>query len=144
MNLAGATGAESTDTLWSFVDKYLNNGKRNNNLVMTGAMENAINYFNDFLKPTRVFKIPKGGEKIAIKSLIDTLLQVEPNTEANDIQQLILDIGKINNFENNREWFKLIYEVMLGTENGPRLGSFITLLGIGKTIETLRRRVNEK
>ena len=52
-------------------------------------------------------------------------------------------MGKENNFENNRDWFKLIYEVVLGSQNGPRLGSFISLLGIEKTITTLKRRIDE-
>ena len=143
MNLAGATGAQSMDTLWSFVDKYLEKDQTSKNPVMIGAMENAINYFNDFLKPTRVFKVPEEHERKAIRSLIASLEKMKPMAEGDEIQQVILDIGKDNNFENNRDWFKLIYEVMLGSQNGPRLGSFIALLGIEKTIESLKSRIYE-
>ena len=50
------------------------------------------------------------------------------------IQTEIYEIGKKNNFENLRDFFKLIYQVLLGQEQGPRLGSFIKLYGINKTI----------
>ena len=49
----------------------------------------------------------------------------------------IRDRGKTNGFESNRDWFKLIYEVLLGSQSGPRLGSFFALLGKEKTVEKL-------
>ena len=110
---------------------------------MTEAMQNAINYFNDFLKPNRVFKKPSESEKKALISLIEKLSLLTSGTKGDEIQQAILDVGKENNFENNRDWFKLIYEVLLGSQNGPRLGSFISLLGIEKTIITLKKRIDE-
>ena len=107
------------------------------NPTMHGAMHNAINYFNDFLKSNLVFKQPSGNERNALVELTRRLEALSEDSEASEIQQVILDVGKINGFENNRDWFMLIYEVLLGNKSGPRLGSFFSLLGKAKTVEKL-------
>ena len=137
MNLAGATGSTNIETLLSFVQKYLSNNSNSMNPTMHGAMQNAINYFNDFLKSTRVFKQPSNNERGALVELTKRLEELCEGCEASEIQQVILDVGKNNGFENNRDWFKLIYEVLLGSQSGPRLGSFFSLLGKAKTVEKL-------
>jgi lysyl-tRNA synthetase class 1 len=49
-------------------------------------------------------------------------------------------VGKTNGFaENLRDWFRAIYEVMLGQSQGPRFGSFIELYGINETRALIRR-----
>ena len=41
------------------------------------------------------------------------------------IQTIVYSVGKENGYkENLRDWFKMIYEVIFGDENGPRLGFF--------------------
>ncbi len=135
MNLAGATGSTSIETLLSFVQKYLSDNNNSMNPTMHGAMQNAINYFNDFLKSARVFKQPSDNERDALVELVRKLELLDEHWEANEIQQAILDVGKKKGFENNRDWFKLIYEVLLGSQSGPRLGSFFSLLGKDKTVE---------
>ena len=50
-------------------------------------------------------------------------------------------MGKENGYEKNlRDWFKLIYEVVFGEENGPRIGFFISFFGLNETI----RLINDK
>ena len=36
-----------------------------------------------------------------------------------------------------KDWFRTLYRVFLGQSQGPRIGSFIELLGVEKTIERL-------
>ena len=50
-----------------------------------------------------------------------------------EIQTQIYEIGKKHFPENLKNYFQLIYQVLLGQEQGPRLGSFIKLYGINKT-----------
>ena len=137
MNLAGATGSTNIETLLSFVQKYVSDKENPVNPTMQGAMHNAINYFNDFLKSTRVFKDPSDEERNALVELTKRLEALGENYGASEIQQVILSVAKSKGFENNRDWFKLIYEVLLGSQNGPRLGSFFSLLGKAKTVEKL-------
>ena len=32
-----------------------------------------------------------------------------------------------------RDWFRALYETLLGSEQGPRMGSFISLYGVANT-----------
>ena len=94
MNLAGATGSTNIETLLSFVQKYLSDNNNSMNPTMHGAMQNAINYFNDFLKSARVFKQPSDNERDALVELVRKLELLDEHWEASEIQQAILDVGK--------------------------------------------------
>ena len=51
-------------------------------------------------------------------------------------------MGKENGYENNlRDWFKLIYEVIFGEKNGPRMGYFISFFGLNETIELIKDKI---
>ena len=54
---------------------------------------------------------------------------------AEDIQTIVYTIGKdeAHGFENLRDWFKALYETLLGSSQGPRMGSFIQLYGVANT-----------
>ena len=88
-----------------------------------------------------IFKIePETAHNLAIKSLklnlTPNLLDENKNDEMSpeDIQTLIYSTGKENGYaENLRDWFKLIYEVVFGDENGPRMGFFISFFGVKET-----------
>ena len=43
--------------------------------------------------------------------------------------------------ENLRDWFKLIYEVIFGDENGPRMGFFISFFGVNETKDLIRDKI---
>jgi len=42
-------------------------------------------------------------------------------------------VGRAHGFEPLREWFRAIYEVLLGAEAGPRFGGFVALYGPAET-----------
>ena len=55
------------------------------------------------------------------------------------IQNEVYAIGKSHEFENLRDWFRALYEILLGQEQGPRMGSFAALYGLEETKELIRR-----
>ena len=57
--------------------------------------------------------------------------------------QLIIKRFKKHKFDNLRDFFKYIYQVLLGQEQGPRLGSFIKLYGIDETINSLKKIITK-
>ena len=75
--------------------------------------------------------------------LIDVLKKTPLSVQAEDIQTEIYNIGMSLEFENLKDWFSGFYEVILGQEQGPRLGSFIKFYGINKTIELLENKIKE-
>ena len=53
------------------------------------------------------------------------------------IQSVVYATGKAAEYENLRDWFKCLYEVLLGQSEGPRMGSFFALYGREKSIQLI-------
>jgi lysyl-tRNA synthetase class 1 len=61
---------------------------------------------------------------------------------AEDIQTQVYEVGKRHQcFGALREWFTALYQILLGQDSGPRLGSFIALYGISETVALLDRAI---
>ena len=82
-------------------------------------------------------------ENCRLVKSIPFLKQISQNTPAEAIQTRIYTVGKENGYEKNlRDWFKLIYEVCFGEENGPRMGFFISFFGVKETIDLMEKKLN--
>ena len=102
----------------------------------------AIKYFNDVIKIQKKYKKANDSEKKALEALIKTLDECNDKMLPEDIQTLIYSTGKDNGYsENLRDWFKLIYEVVFGDENGPRMGFFISFFGVNETKELIKEKI---
>ena len=65
-------------------------------------------------------------------------------TESEAIQFEVYEVGKRHGWAKDlRAWFKSCYEVLFGTEQGPRLGSFIALYGVPETVALIRKACRE-
>ena len=92
--------------------------------------------------PKKKFKKPNAKEKIALENLIKKLNKIDQTLSPEEIQTHVYTVGKENGYEKNlRNWFKLIYEVIFGEENGPRLGFFISFFGLKETIELINNKI---
>ena len=60
-------------------------------------------------------------------------------TDGEDLQSIVFAVGKNHGFENLRDWFAAIYEVLMGASQGPRFGSFIALYGVDETITLIEQ-----
>ena len=94
------------------------------------------------LKKNKKYKIPNEIEKKALIALINALEKCNDNMQPEDIQTQIYTVGKENGYkENLRDWFKLIYEVVFGDENGPRMGFFVSFFGVKEPKELIRDKL---
>ena len=134
LNLVETSNADSKDLLWKFVKKYKKNISEKDHPIFDNLIGYAIKYFNDVIKSQKKYKKPNSEEKLALEALIKTLDKCNDDMKPEDIQTLIYSTGKENGYsENLRDWFKLIYEVVFGDENGPRIGFFISFFGVKET-----------
>ena len=69
-------------------------------------------------------------ERTALTELDAELKKLDPATPDDEIQNKVFEIGKHHPFESLRHWFQALYETLLGSSQGPRMGSFIVLYGI--------------
>ena len=138
LNLVETSNADSKDLLWKFVKKYKPDISEKNFPIFDSLVGYAIKYFNDVIKAKKKYKIPNENEKLALQALTKTLEKCNDEMLPEDIQTLIYSTGKENGYVDNlRDWFKLIYEVVFGDENGPRMGFFISFFGVNETKELL-------
>ena len=143
LNLVETSNANSKDVLWKFVERYAKDLNKKDYPIFDKLIEYSITYFNDIAKSNKKYKNPNNEEKKALLNLIKMLENSPDNLEPEDIQTNIYTVGKENGYkENLRDWFKLIYEVVFGVENGPRLGFFISFFGVKNTIKLIKEKIN--
>ncbi len=142
LNLVETSNADSKELLWKFVKKYKHDLLEKNYPIFDKLIDYAIKYFEDVIKKNKKYKKPNAEEKKALEALINILEQCHNEMQPEDIQTKIYSVGKENGYkENLREWFKLIYEVMFGEENGPRMGFFISFFGVNETKQLIKDKI---
>ncbi len=142
LNLVETSNADNKDLLWKFVKKYKKNISVKDFPIFDKLIGYAIKYFDDVIKIKKKYKKPNDNEKLALKALIKTLDKCNDEMPPEDIQTLIYTTGKENGYSKNlRDWFKLIYEVVFGDENGPRMGFFISFFGVKETKDLIKNKI---
>ena len=142
LNLVETSNANSKDLLWKFVKKYKKNILEKNYPIFDKLVGYAIKYFNDVIRQNKKYKKPNEIEKKALEALIKVLENCNDQMQPEEIQTKIYSVGKENGYsENLRDWFKLIYEVVFGDENGPRMGFFISFFGVNETKQLIKNKI---
>ncbi|MHA6324694.1 lysine--tRNA ligase [Roseivivax sp. CAU 1753] len=139
LNLVSVSGAETKETLWGFIARYAPDASPEHNPDLDQAAGFAIRYFHDFVKPGKVFRAPDEREDAALRDLAARLQAHDGPTDDETLQSLVFAVGKEHGFEPLRDWFKALYEVLLGASQGPRFGGFIALYGIDETVQLIER-----
>lgn len=130
LNLASACNPENDDILWGFIEKYQSGLNKENSPLLAKMVSRAINYYNDFIKANKKFRDPNENEKKAILDLKEILTNLDEGLEGKEIQNEIFAIGRKYGYEDNmRDWFSALYQILMGQETGPRMGSFVALYG---------------
>lgn len=132
LNLVSASNAHEAEVLWGFIRSYAPDASAETHPFLAGMVENAIAYYEDFVKPNKQFRAPSDEERKAIEDLRGRLAAFAG--EGAEVQNLVFEVGKDHGFENLRDWFKALYEVLLGQSQGPRMGSFIALYGVDNMV----------
>ena len=141
LNLASVCHTEDKSVLWHFISRYRPDATPETAPILDGLVERAINYYQDFIKPKKKYRAATTDEQAAIQDLRVALDRLAPDAAAEDIQTEVYEIGKRHQFENLKDWFRCLYEVLLGQAQGPRMGSFIALYGLNETKELIDRAI---
>ena len=134
LNLASAASAEDKDQLWGFIRRYAPDASPDTHPGLDAAAGHAVRYYQDNVKPTKTFREPNDQERVALADLRARLAAWSGPADAEGLQNLVFAVGNEHGFEPLREWFKAIYEVLMGASQGPRFGGFIALYGVAETI----------
>lgn len=134
LNLAGVMGPHATaPQVWGYLANYVPDASAASHPELAMLINLALAYNRDHVAPTLQRRKPEGVEVAALQRLDAELAPLAADTSAEDIQNIVYEIGKTGGFENLRDWFKALYETLLGSSAGPRMGSFIALYGIANS-----------
>jgi lysyl-tRNA synthetase class 1 len=146
LNLAGACNPENDAVLWGFISKYQAGLTPQNSPLLAQMVDKAINYYNDFIKKNKKYREATEAEKSAIHELASEIKKIDlsKQNDASELQNLVFQIGKNHGYEKNmREWFLALYQILLGQDQGPRMGSFIALFGVDNFVKLVVERLGE-
>jgi len=139
LNLVSAADASTKDILWGFLERYIPGATPQSEPLLDQLAGYAINYYEDFVKPSKRFRAPDARERAAMEALVAKLKALPPGADAEAIQHEVFEVGKDAGFEPLRGWFSALYEVLLGQSQGPRFGSFTAIFGVERTIQLIER-----
>jgi lysyl-tRNA synthetase, class I len=151
LTLVASSNAENAETLWGFIGRYRPGVTPQTHPKLDALVRYAIHYFRDFVLPQKRFREPSENERAALLDLRDALAQVTTDASAEEIQQVVYEVGRREPFLDKTgkiktkdgkpgvalDWFNMLYQVLLGQEKGPRFGSFVALYGLKNTIDMI-------
>lgn len=147
LNLAGVCNPEDKSVLWGFIGQYAKGATAAQYPAIDALAGYAVRYYHDFVKPTKKYRAATEQEQKAFAQLAELLKTKsgEENTPEGEtysgyLMSLVYEVGREHyGKENMRQWFGAMYEVLLGQEQGPRMGSFIALYGVNETLGLLEK-----
>jgi lysyl-tRNA synthetase class 1 len=146
LTLVSSSNAENAETLWGFIGRYRPGVNAQTHPRLDAMVGYAINYYRDFVAPTKTFREPTETERVALQDLRDALSQLPAEATAEQIQDVVYEIGRREPFLDHKkaakdgkpgvalDWFNMLYQVLLGQEKGPRFGSFVAVYGVNNAI----------
>ena len=136
LNLVGVLGAGAThEQVWSYLGNYIHDLDPRHHPALEALIDRALATNRDFIAPTLARRAPAANEAAALRALDALLAETAEDASAEALQTEVYEIGKREEFgfESLRDWFKALYETLLGSSQGPRMGSFIALYGVANT-----------
>ena len=133
LNLASVAGAEEKETLWGFIKRYQSEATPETHPDLDQAVGFAVAFYNDFVKPNKIYRKASEVEREAILDLREKLANYNGDLDAESLQSVVFSCGR-ERFDPLRKWFQALYEILLGASQGPRFGGFLALYGFEETI----------
>jgi lysyl-tRNA synthetase, class I len=128
LNLVATLGTTEFDLIWRYLLSYDQKieGDLGTTKMIARLVECSINFYNDFVAPTKKKYTPTEEEQtqlIALKVFLDK----NPDASAEQIEKAIYDIGRAN-YDKPGKIFPVIYRTLMGQERGPRLGTLFSIM----------------
>lgn len=155
LNLVSASNAHDKSVLWGFISRHVAGVTPQSHPELDRLAGYAIRYFDDFVKPAKVYRSPDAVETEALQALSDALGQLPAGADGEAIQNISLNVArKIERYQDHAKkspeggpgvsvaFFQMIYQVLIGQERGPRFGSFAALYGIAETRALIQKALS--
>jgi lysyl-tRNA synthetase class 1 len=147
LNLAAVSNAENPSVLWGFVRRHFPSASPETHARLDSLVRYAVAYFRDLVAPRKRYRAADEVERGVLIEISSRLSQLPASASADDIQHALYDIARpVPRYQDHaakgatparpgvsNEFFNMIYAVLLGEAQGPRLGSFIAIYGLDET-----------
>jgi lysyl-tRNA synthetase, class I len=133
LNLASVVNAETPEVLWGFVSRYARDATAETHPDLGLLIGHALAYYRDFVRPNKAYRAPDARERAAMEELARVLERFSEADPGEAIQHEVYEVGKRHGFSDLRAWFRALYQVLLGQDEGPRFGSFVAFYGVANT-----------
>jgi lysyl-tRNA synthetase class 1 len=147
LNLVAVANSENKAVLWAFLRRYAPAVTPETHPKLDALVGYAIAYFRDFVKTGKSYRAADAVEEAALQRLDAALAALPDGATPELIQDVALDAARSEpRYQNHQakgatperpavtgEWWKAIYQVLLGEDQGPRFGSFAAIYGIANT-----------
>ena len=145
LNLVGVMSDAKRDQVWGYLQNYVPGASADAYPELDALIGHALAYHRDFVAPTLQRRAPEPNEAAALRKLDAELSALPTDASAEDVQNIVYAIGKDEafGFAELRDWFKALYQTLLGADQGPRMGSFIALYGIPNSRKLIAEALGE-
>jgi lysyl-tRNA synthetase, class I len=149
LNIASLPGVGDRETIWSFVHRYNPALTAEASPELDRLVDYAVEYGCRFVAPALRRRPPTAEEAVALRELDESLARDDGTGWGDEdpaviLQNHVYEIGKKHYGEERlRDWFRVLYETLLGSEQGPRMGSFIALYGVANTRALIAEALSE-
>ena len=147
LNLVAVSNSDNPSVLWGFVRRRYPSASPETHPRLDSLVRYAVAYFRDFVAPRKRYRKADDVERGVLAQISSALSQLPPNASADQIQHALYDIARpIPRYQDHsakgatatrpgvsNEFFNMVYAVLLGESQGPRLGSFIAIYGLDET-----------
>ena len=137
LNFVGVLNTDDRGVIWDYLRDHDETVEDNPELV-GNLIKCALRYYCDHMESTKDFHLPDDEVMPAVDQFCEFLRHYDGN-DAEEIQTAAYDAGNDNDVPLG-DWFRAMYQLMLGQEQGPRLGTFVQLYGVDETLELIERR----
>ncbi len=141
LNLASVCHTEDKGVLWHFISRYRPDANPETAPMLDRLVGYAINYYQDFVRPNKAYRKATDAERASLGKLAERLKAAPAEADAETLQSEVYAVGK-EDYEELKDWFRALYEILLGQSQGPRMGSFIALYGRDESLELIERAMN--
>lgn len=134
INLVNAISVTDPDQLIEYLGRSFGRDRiRANEAFVRELLVKAIHYYEDFILPTRETPLLT-DEQWAMVAEFDQLIDTTDDVDA--IQTGVFSIAKERGYQ-PKDFFQMLYGVLLGASHGPRLGGFVNLVGKARIHELI-------
>jgi lysyl-tRNA synthetase, class I len=142
INIASASNVENAAVLLNMVTKYYRkNLTEGVNDFLEQLIQKAYLYYKDFIKGNKLNVAPNLEQKSDLELLLKYISELEGEIDPQELQNYIYSLGMKNSAVPLKEYFKHMYQILLGQDNGPRLGSLLAILGKEDSTKLLQKHL---